>query len=212
MFRAGKTTSGLNTISSKNVKEINIPVPSFGLQNQFAAIVEKAESIKSRYQESLTELENLYGALSQRAFKGELDLSRVPLKSVTANLDAPQAAQTVTASAIVKDQQQAIDLPNMEDMLEALATTEGRQRIVQHWLETYLPQLKGSAFSVNDFLGTAQVRLSELHPENDFEIGVPEYDALKNWVFGALEDGRLAQAYDDDRNRVQVVAAKGLAG
>nr|UKE85566.1 hypothetical protein KXZ65_11835 [Pectobacterium sp. PL152] len=49
------------------------------MQNQFATIVEKVESIKSRYQQSLTELEALYGALSQQAFKGELDLSRVPL-------------------------------------------------------------------------------------------------------------------------------------
>lgn len=47
--------------------------------NQFAAIAEKVESLKSRYQQSLTDLENLYGALSQQAFKGELDLSRVPL-------------------------------------------------------------------------------------------------------------------------------------
>ena len=79
MFRAGKTTSGLNTISSKNVKETIAVVPPLSLQNQFAAIAEKTEGIKSRYQQSLADLEALYGALSQKAFKGELDLSRVPL-------------------------------------------------------------------------------------------------------------------------------------
>jgi type I restriction enzyme S subunit len=79
MFRAGKTTSGLNTISSKNVKETQIPIPPIDLQNQLAAIVEKVEGLKSRYQQSLTDLESLYGALSQKAFKGELDLSRVVL-------------------------------------------------------------------------------------------------------------------------------------
>lgn len=36
--------------------------------------------LKSHYQHSLTELENLYGILSQKAFKGELDLSRVPFE------------------------------------------------------------------------------------------------------------------------------------
>ena len=80
MFKAGKTTSGLNTISSKNVKEMKISVPPLDLQNQFATIVEKIEGIKSRYQQSLTDLENLYSALSQKAFKGELDLSRVQLE------------------------------------------------------------------------------------------------------------------------------------
>ncbi len=42
-------------------------------------MVEKIEALKTGYQQSLTDLENLYGALSQQAFKGELDLSRVPL-------------------------------------------------------------------------------------------------------------------------------------
>ncbi|MDP2031224.1 MAG: restriction endonuclease subunit S [Thiobacillus sp.] len=51
--------------------------PSIELQNQFTVIVNKVEAIKSRYQQSLTDLETLYGALSQQAFKGELDLSRV---------------------------------------------------------------------------------------------------------------------------------------
>ena len=54
-------------------------------------IVEKVESLKSRYQQSLTDLESLYGALSQRAFKGELDLSRVPLPS-----KQPEEKQVVT--------------------------------------------------------------------------------------------------------------------
>jgi len=45
--------------------------PQF-LKNQFAEIVEKVEAMKETYSESLRELENLYGSLSQRAFKGEL--------------------------------------------------------------------------------------------------------------------------------------------
>ena len=51
------------------------------LQKKFSTIVERVEAIKSQYQQSLTALENLYGALSQKAFKGELDLSRVSLTS-----------------------------------------------------------------------------------------------------------------------------------
>ncbi len=36
-----------------------------------------------------------------------------------------------------------------------------------------------------------------------------EYDELKNWVFKALEQGRLTQGYDAANNRVQITAAKG---
>lgn len=57
---------------------LRFPYPPISFQNQFAAIVEKTESLKTLYQQNLTELENLYAALSQKAFKGELDLSRVP--------------------------------------------------------------------------------------------------------------------------------------
>ncbi len=45
---------------------------------KFAYIVEKVEGLKSRYQQSLADLEARYGALSQKAFKGELDVSQVP--------------------------------------------------------------------------------------------------------------------------------------
>lgn len=38
------------------------------------ANIKRAES----YQKSFTDLENLYDALSQQTFKGELDVSRVP--------------------------------------------------------------------------------------------------------------------------------------
>jgi len=75
---SGGHDSMLN-ISMKKFMTLGIPCPLIDLQGQFAAIVEKVEGIKFRYHQNLTDLESLYGALSQQAFKGELDLSRVPL-------------------------------------------------------------------------------------------------------------------------------------
>ena len=59
-------------ISSGQIAKISIPVPPLQLQTQFAQIVEKTEALKTQYQQSLQELENLYGSLSQKAFRGEL--------------------------------------------------------------------------------------------------------------------------------------------
>jgi len=70
----GVTMKNLNSTTLGNLQILDPPLP---LQNQFAAIVEKVESLKAKYTHSLTDLENLYGSLSQRAFKGELDLSKV---------------------------------------------------------------------------------------------------------------------------------------
>lgn len=60
-------------------KSFNFISPPIELQTQFAAIVEEVESIKKDYTQSLSELEDLYGSLSQRAFKGELNLSRLDI-------------------------------------------------------------------------------------------------------------------------------------
>ena len=63
-------------ISSGQLAIIPIPVPPLALQSQFTKIVEKTEALKVQYQSSLQELENLYGSLSQRAFRGELTLNQ----------------------------------------------------------------------------------------------------------------------------------------
>ncbi len=65
------------TLNLFELKKILIPIPPMELQNQFAQIVEEIEEMKTDYQKSLKELENLFGVLSQKAFKGELDLSKM---------------------------------------------------------------------------------------------------------------------------------------
>ena len=55
----------------------SIIIPSLrDWQTQFATIVTKTEILKEQYKNSLQELENLYGSLSQKAFKGELGVTQ----------------------------------------------------------------------------------------------------------------------------------------
>ena len=81
-LKAAKQTTGIASINSTQLKKFPLVLPPINLQNKFVAIVEKVGGLKTSYQKSLSELENLYGSLSQRAFKGELDLSKVPLDVV----------------------------------------------------------------------------------------------------------------------------------
>lgn len=53
-----------------NIKTLNIPVPPLSLQQQFAEIVNKTETLKEKQKQSARELENLFQSLMQRAFKG----------------------------------------------------------------------------------------------------------------------------------------------
>ena len=65
------------TITKDAIRKIKIPIPPIELQTQFSQIVEKTEDLKTQYQQSLQELEQLYGSLSQKAFRGELIVKEV---------------------------------------------------------------------------------------------------------------------------------------
>lgn len=70
-----KSIVGMANINAQELQGIKILIPPIELQTQFAQIVEKTETLKTQYQQSLQELENLYGSLSQKAFKGELNIN-----------------------------------------------------------------------------------------------------------------------------------------
>lgn len=65
-------SAGQKRVPSDFFERYKLVIPPIDLQTQFAQIVEKTEALKSQYQQSLQELEQLYGSLSQRAFRGEL--------------------------------------------------------------------------------------------------------------------------------------------
>jgi type I restriction enzyme S subunit len=197
MFRAGKTTSGLNTISSKNVKETTVAVPPLGLQNQFAEIAGKVERIKSRYQQSLANVETLYGTLSQRAFKGELDLSRVPLPADQAQQadPAPQPEEIVTPTEVL-------------NRIVQFAPPESRSELLARWFNRYLANTSPEAsLGSREFLEAGWQTLQETRLESEGEsptLTLADYDALKDLIFAALEGGSLVQTFAEESNRVSL--------
>jgi len=71
-------SNGMKKILTKGeFGKIKMIKPPIKLQTQFAQIVEKTEALKTQYQQSLQELENLYGSLSQKAFRGELSVNQL---------------------------------------------------------------------------------------------------------------------------------------
>ncbi|WP_082565635.1 restriction endonuclease subunit S [Duganella sp. Root1480D1] len=185
-------TKGMKKILTKgDFEKIAMIKPPFVLQNQFAVIAGKIEVIKARYQQSLTVLEALYGALSQRAFKGELDLTRIPLPGIQSEEEKTVAAEPSQAPA---EQELTIHLPDTDNLLAALESAEARKHLLAQWLEAYRGQLGSAPFFLQRFMAAAQTRLAELHPVNDFELGASDYEHIKGWMFEALTAGRLVQS------------------
>lgn len=187
---------GQPTLNIKQIEELPVTIPPLALQQEFSNLVERIGALKSRYQQSLTDLEALYGALSQQAFKGELDMSRVALPAAPIEGESPVAAVVpapVTASLI--------ELPETDLLLPALQDRTQLAPLLRCWLEAYRTQLGGVAFSLERFIAAAQSRLAELHPDNDFELRASDHEHVKAWVFEALDSGRLRQ----ERNQVYCV-------
>lgn len=170
---------------------LEFPYPPIELQEQFAEIADKVKGIKSRYQKSFTDLESLYSALSQKAFKGELDLSRVPLPGIQAEEEKAVAADPIHPHA---EQSLTIHLPDSSVLLDAVHGPVRQQDVLRFWLEAYRDQLGSTPFSVQQFMAAAQNRLTELYSDKDTELGANDYEHVKTWVFDALTADRLQQS------------------
>jgi type I restriction enzyme S subunit len=175
-------------INLRILRELEVPSPPITHQNQFAAIVETVEGLKSRYQQSLADLESLYGALSQKAFKGELDLSRVVLPA-----EGPEIFEEEKTDIEEKQPMEPLfELPAPEE-IAVLHTVEGRKSLLGEWLNAWLAQLCNAPFVAQKFMDAARQRLWELAEDDAPNWGVAEYDELKDWVFEQIESGKLKQ-------------------
>lgn len=185
-------------VSTNQIEDIQLFYPPIDLQNEFAAIADKVEALKSRYQQSLTDLESLYGALSQQVFKGDLDLSQVPLSDSSTDAQNDSEVMGEVATAIPEPEAagntMAIHLPESDGLPDALTDKAKRNELFAFWLESYCQQIGHAPFSASDFLAAAQTRIAELHPDNEFELGLEDYEQIKHWAFEALNSGRLQQA------------------
>lgn len=202
---------GMKKIITKGeFEKIEMIKPPVDLQNQFGVIVEKVEIIKELYQQSLTELENLYGAVSQKAFKGELDLDKIPFIEASQTqkqvniIDKEQDTQTITQS---KPSFHLYPFLKGVDIL----TVKGRLELIKFWFEQSLKNTKkGNPLSIETFWQNAkfnfepyrdkQLNIAEKNNKSDevdainnLNLGIQEYDFLKELIFEKLADGLLHQ-------------------
>lgn len=221
----GAIMSGLNL---GLIKETKIKRSPIDLQNRFAEIHKSVDQLKFHYQKSLSYLENLYGTLSQQAFKGELDLSRVHMpKSSTQRVGAISVGDQASVPEPIVQAVPVINLPTSDKLPVALENAEARKILIGEWLEAYRQQLRNAPFSVQDFMAATsdrlteclqtvvedetvaneqKNRLAELYPGNTVELDVNDYEHIKKWVFDALVVGALMQGSNKSGNCIELKA------
>ena len=182
---------GAPRVNIKDLKKITIIKPARKFQTQFATIVEKVESLKAKYQNSLNDLETLYGALSQKAFKGELDLSRIPitveLKPKDITTGVPQVGEPVLTVQ---------DRPD-----KALET---REQTLLHLFNRFISGAKNGALFLDDFWLEAEEKLMDFMDEDAPPLGVADYDRVRDWLFDMLTQGKVAQVFNEQENRMEI--------
>lgn len=171
--------------------------PPKDLQIRFAKTVKIVCRIKSLFQKSLTDMEALYGALSQKAFKGELDLSRIRLPADQAQqVDlAPLPENIVTPSEVL-------------NRVVQFAPPESRSELLARWFNRYVANTSPDAsLGSRELLESAWQTLQETQLETEGEtpaLTLADYDALKGLLFAALEGGTLMQTFAEESNRVSL--------
>lgn len=161
--------SNVKHLSVPACKNFKINLPPKPLQDKFATIVQKVEYSKEKYQKSLDELQELFESLSQRAFKGELDLSK---------LELPQTQNEDNVLQKIIDTQKVYESNLMH------VDTISISSIPKENLGTYIFELiKLDNFSIEDI-------------QHNFKTDFT-YDEVKKEVFQMLEDGKIKQVIDE---------------
>jgi type I restriction enzyme, S subunit len=153
----------------------------------------QVEGLKSRYQQSLADLESLYGALSQKAFKGELDLSRVPLPE-----QKPDEAAHETKVPEAANESELSEMMVRFSKLDmaAMSSAEGREHILKQWFGEWLNDTAAKQeFSSDHFWQRARYSALDYQDDDDTNIdfSLQDYDLFKQWLFDAIVEGRIEQ-------------------
>lgn len=72
----------LKFLTLGHIRDFNILIPDISDQVKFSDLVKKVEAAKNTYSDSLKELENLYGSIGQKSFKGLLNLNKVDISDM----------------------------------------------------------------------------------------------------------------------------------
>lgn len=197
-LKAAKKTTGIASINSTQLKAFPVVIPPIELQNKFSAIVEKVEKIKSTYQQSLNDLEQLYGALSQKAFKGELDLSRIMLN------DSDE--MFVKGSDKIGPSFELQVIQNSTETSEVELIINDRTAFISNKLQRAIKKSEGEV-SAQSLLGGLNLSEFEYKGEPAFET-LEDYELLKKMLFESIEMGGIQQTYQEVDGSLSTEKAK----
>lgn len=201
----GASSSGgavMEAITKDKLENFLIPVPPIDFQNDFAFKVQKVENLKIQYQASLKELESMFGALSQKAFNGDLIAKEDDIKKKSEEVMEQNDLEQYSKSIELRNEKRDITnmtlLEYLEIPYELIENNEkwefdfiGKDVFYQFLL---LEVFKGKAFTFEDIV--------DLYSDYFYFKGDMDFDneKWKQIIFKFLEANPplLEQIFDQD--------------
>jgi type I restriction enzyme S subunit len=156
---------------------------------RFASIAAKVESLNTINQQNLNELENLYSTLSQKAFKGELDLSRIPPPTITADGHITAPLPSIRGEVVTG---------------KAMSHPRARETLLRRLFKGFVAEKKGTSFSLEELWPFIEEKVLEHTDEDSPPLGIADYDQVKLWLFDLLESGGADQHFNEESNLVEL--------
>lgn len=183
--------------SLRDLKNLKVPIPALELQAVFAAAVTRILELRRTSSKSGEVLSHFFLSLQQRAFRGELNLSRLQLEAET----EPQAPSTPPEPIAIQGRYTRpgsfIAPPDIEAQMMAL---EDQLDIGPGdsipWSEDFfkyriLSQVLKPPFS-----------FSEIWEAVEYDMEEANYENVKAKIFEYIEEGILEQKFDDSRKEI----------
>ncbi|HBQ48147.1 MAG TPA: restriction endonuclease subunit S [Hyphomonas atlantica] len=181
-------------INLKILRQLSVPCPPIEHQNKFSAVIEKVYLLQRGYSENLTNLEELYGAISQKAFTGRLDLSGIPAVGEADFVGRSELSATA-------DVESPLDEYPMDK-------AEGRERLLRQWFDELIGGSEHETdLTFDQFWQAVQVRAVEYMGDDDKPFSTTEYDLYREWVLDGLREGKIKQEFDEGKNLVTLRVA-----
>lgn len=180
-------SGGQRRVPSSFIKDYKTIIPSIELQNEFAEIFKKTEILRSEFEADLIDVVNLYEALTQKAFNGDLDLDGMDVfveeyysstdndRTEPSHFEKPINWKSVEVR-LKQHQEKKIEVQNLD------FTEKDFDRI----LDSFLIEKK-NGFQFNEFTDLLC----------DKEIAF-EYEDIRDFIFQKLEQKKLVQYYSSD--------------
>jgi len=196
-FRGERRVAGQPTLNIKQIKETSILLPPPELRDRFALLYNKTQEGHAEKVKSALFAEKLFMAIQQRAFRGELDLSRLKLEDEAEPVAIGKVPEPVVVQGKYRRPGAFIAPPEIEAQMKAFEETLdfGPGDSIP-WSEDYfkyrtLSQVLRPPFNCTEIM-------EKVH--ND----MPEatYEDVRRKLFEYLEEGILEQQFDNESREI----------